>query len=30
MSDQRLHDAVEVLLTEVGEDPTREGLARNA
>ncbi len=28
MSDQRLHDAVEVLLTEVGEDPTREGLAR--
>lgn len=28
MSDQRLQDAVEVLLTEIGEDPTREGLAR--
>ena len=28
MNDQRLQDAVEVLLTEIGEDPTREGLAR--
>ncbi len=27
MTDQRLRDAVEVLLTEIGEDPTREGLA---
>ena len=28
MTDQRLRDAVEVLLTEIGENPTREGLAR--
>ena len=28
MNDQRARDAVEVLLTEIGEDPTREGLAR--
>ena len=28
MNEQRVRDAVEVLLAEVGEDPTREGLAR--
>ena len=28
MNDERVRDAVEVLLTEMGEDPTREGLAR--
>ena len=28
MNEQRVRDAVEVLLTEAGEDPTREGLAR--
>ena len=28
MNEQRIRDAVEVLLAEVGEDPTREGLAR--
>ncbi len=28
MTDQRLRDAVEVLITEIGENPTREGLAR--
>ncbi len=28
MTDQRLRDVVEVLLTEIGENPTREGLAR--
>ena len=28
MDDERVRNAVEVLLNEVGEDPTREGLAR--
>ena len=28
MNDERVRDAVEVLLAEMGEDPTREGLAR--
>ncbi len=28
MNEKRVRDAVEVLLAEVGEDPTREGLAR--
>ncbi len=28
MNEERIRDAVEVLLAEVGEDPTREGLAR--
>lgn len=28
MNEQRVQDAIEVLLAEIGEDPTREGLAR--
>ena len=28
MDDERVRNAVEILLNEVGEDPTREGLAR--